>query len=153
MPNTLGPWILLALATLDVLADRVGAFTTAVRADHLTAAELVTLGALQECRGFLSIRKQESNLEEPLFCDFQRVGVFLVDLHGKNGSSVGAAGTTTDSAAVFHTVSAFEISRMPGSSSVGVTWIWLSNFVVVAVVVGGGAQVTFLEDLLLAHAS
>ena len=76
-----------------------------------------------------------------------------MDLHGKNGSSVGAAGTTTDSAAVFHTVGAFEVARMPGSSGVGVTWIWLSNFVVITVVVGGVAQVTLLEDLMLAYGS
>ena len=46
MPDTFAKWVLLALAALDVLADGVWAFTTAVGADHLSTADLITFGAL-----------------------------------------------------------------------------------------------------------
>jgi hypothetical protein len=144
MPQAVVPWVLLALSTLDILANRVGAFTTAIRTDHLTTTNLITFGALQESRSFLTVGEQESNLKKSLFCHLEGFRVFLVDLHGECGSSVSTAGATADGATLFETSCALEVARVPRATGVRVTWVWLARVVIVAVIVCGTPQISLL---------
>ena len=93
----------------------------------------------------MSVGKQEGNLDEFLFCDFEGFRVVLVCFSGKNCGSIGAAGTATDGAALLSTIGALEIARVPGSTGVWMTWIWLSGIIVVAVVVGSSSQIALLR--------
>lgn len=106
MPHAFAPWVLLALATLDILADWVGTFTTAIRADHLSTADLVIFGALKESRSFLAVREKESDLDQSFFRNLERFGIVLVDFEGKCSSFVGTAGTAAHGAALILTIAA-----------------------------------------------
>lgn len=110
MPHTLAPWVLLAFAALNILTDWVWTFTTAVRADHLSTADLFIFGALKESRSFLSIREKVSNLDQSLFCNLERFGIVLVDFKGKCSGFVGTAGTTTHGTALILAIGALEIA-------------------------------------------
>ena len=144
MPQTVVPWVLFALSALDILADLVRTFSTAIWTDHFATTNLIPLRALKESGSLLTIWKKESNLEESLFCNSEGVWVVPVDRESKCGSSVSAAGTTTDSAALIEASGTLEVARVPASAGDWVTRIWLSWVVIVAVIVGDGAQVAFL---------
>ncbi len=56
-PKTLIPWVFLASPALDVLADRIRAFATAVGTNLLATTNLIMLGAPKKGRGFSAIWK------------------------------------------------------------------------------------------------
>ncbi len=147
VPLTLGPGVLLALAALDVGADRVGTLATAVRADHLAAADLVagrTVGALEECGCFLAVGEDNSNISQGVLGAQETLGVVLVGFEGERSGFLSTAGSTADGAALVHAVGAVEIAGLPGAAGVGVTREWLVGSVIVCVTIEGGSEVAFL---------
>ncbi len=142
VPDALHPRILLALAALNVSADRVGTHSAAVRADHLSASNLVTrcaMSALQESRSLLAVREAVRDVAEGFLSAKKRLRIVFVDLGGKISGFVGAASASADSAALVHASGAFQIAGMPGSTGVWVARIWLVGGIVIGVTVQSGA--------------